>query len=431
MLHFLKNSSYNFQFDSRKCNENSIFVALEIGNRSGMEFIPDALKNGAKIVISQAPVVGMNIVKPENLTELTTNLNIVTPDSLQFLQDIAKEKFLYLKKSGIKTIGITGSVGKTTTKELIKNTLEQYGRVYATEGNYNNHIGVPLTILNSPWNIDFLVLEMGMNHYGEIAELVNIAPCEFSIITNAKESHAGNFHNGTQGVMQAKFEILESNGKCFISDELFERFKSDGVLLQKYGIHQIISVDNSIKIVHKNGESLFTFDGRAFKLEGFYSQEQCKMFAVTITMMDIIVGEKISKILLPQLKGRGNIIKWQGINVVNDSYNASLTSILNAFENFINLNGKKLCILGEIRELGTLAREYHEKIMPHLENFDDIILIGKEFGATNKKYRYFETYEELLNFLQTNQEFVQSFENILVKSSNGVMLWKLFEDFFV
>ena len=434
MLHFLQSSfNYNFQFDSRKCNENSIFFALETGNRSGADFAHDAIKNGVKVIISQKGIDGMNSINIDDFHEITPNLNIVVPDVLLFMQELARQKFLLLKNKGVKTICLTGSVGKTTTKELIANTLADYGKIYATQGNYNNHIGVPLTILNAQTEIDFLVLEMGMNHEGEISTLASIAPCEFSLITNIKENHAGNFSNGIGGVRRAKFEILETNRKCFILKEFFEEFTKDELLMQKYGTKNLVCINAQVKDFHsQNNQTTFVFDSRTFELNGIYSSAQVQMFCLAVKLMDTVLAKKISKILLPQIKGRGNIVHWNGIRVVNESYNASPASMKNALENFKNLEGKKLCILGEMRELGDMSLVFHTNLKPYLENFDGIIFVGKNFENTNTSgSKYFENYASCLEFLKSNISMLKKYDNILVKASNGVLLWKLFDEFFV
>ena len=434
MLHFLQFSfNYNFQFDSRKCNENSIFFALETGNRSGADFAHDAIKNGVKVIISQKGIDGMNSINIDDFHEITPNLNIVVPDVLLFMQELARQKFLLLKNKGVKTICLTGSVGKTTTKELIANTLADHGKIYATQGNYNNHIGVPLTILNAQTEIDFLVLEMGMNHEGEISTLTSIAPCEFSLITNIKENHAGNFLNGIGGVRRAKFEILETNEKCFILKEFFEEFTKDELLMQKYGTKNLVCVDAQVRDFHsQNNQTTFVFDGRTFDLNGIYSSAQVQMFCLAVKLMDTVLAKKISKILLPQIKGRGNIIDWNGIRVVNESYNASPASMKNALENFKNLEGKKLCILGEMRELGDMSLEFHKNLKSYLENFDGMILVGKNFENINiLNSKFFENYALCLEFLKSNISMLKEYDNILVKASNGVLLWKLFDEFFV
>jgi UDP-N-acetylmuramoyl-tripeptide--D-alanyl-D-alanine ligase len=148
--------------------------------------------------------------------------------------------------------------------------------------------------------------------------------------------------------------------------------------------------------------------------------------------MDTVLATKISKIILPQIKGRGNIVNWHGIRVVNESYNASPSSMKNALENFKKLEGKKLCILGEMRELGDMSLEFHQNLKPYLQNFDGIILTGKFFEKTEiSNAKYFENYASCLEFLKSNISMLKKYDNILVKASNGVLLWKLFDEFFV
>lgn len=423
---------YNFQFNSKECNENSIFVALETGQRSGMEFVGDALKNGAKIVISQKPIKGMNTIFFEEVQSLTQNANVVVENSLAFVQNLACRKFISLKEKGVTTIGITGSVGKTTTKELIASTLAKRGKTYATQGNYNNHIGLPFTILNAPEDISFLVLEMGMNHEGEICFLTGIAPCDWNIITTVAENHSGNFHNGIDGVLRAKFEIMHSGGKCLVSKEVYERFLNDDTLPKTHNQENIICVDANPIIKIQNDATEFTFKKKSFTLDGIYSQAQAQMFCIAIELMNNVLGIEIEEITLPKIKGRGNVTTWNNIKIVNESYNASPSSMKNALENFRKYNGKKLCILGEMRELGMQSMQYHKELMPHLHGFNSLILVGSEMKNIKiDGAKHFKNYTQCLHFLQNNIAFVKGFDFILVKASNGVNLWKLFDDFFV
>jgi UDP-N-acetylmuramoyl-tripeptide--D-alanyl-D-alanine ligase len=412
----------HFFFDSRICTKNSVFVALETGNRSGMEFIQNAISNGADCVISQQPI---NIDGIEN---------IVVPDSLEFIQNLAKEKFKILQNRGIKTVCLTGSAGKTTTKELIANTLMQYGTVYATQGNYNNHIGVPMTILNCPTNVDFLVLEMGMNHAGEIAKLVEIAPCDFRLITNVGNAHTANFHNGITGVLHAKFEILQNgNPKVFILEGLYNKFLLDKTLQGMYGSSDISVVKPDFAKFYENETTKFAFKGMNFALAGIYSDSQIAMFCLAIELISSVIGKKIKQIVLPELKGRSNVVLWRNIKIINDSYNANPLSMVNSLENLKQYQGKKLCILGEMRELGSDSKALHKNLEGILGAFAGVYLIGNNFGDVKpdvNELQFFENYLKLKEFLLSNVENVLTYDVILVKGSNGVLLWKLFDEVF-
>jgi len=436
MQNFLQFSLHkSFRFDSRNCKEGAIFIALEGGGRSGLEFVQSAFESGAVGVISQKEILDVQNFTihtfPENFEE-NSKFNLVVEDSLKFIQELAKEKFRYLSQNGTQTIAVTGSVGKTTTKELIANTLNQHAETFANFGNYNNHIGVPVTILNCPVSCKFLVLEMGMNHAGEIADLITIAPCDFRIITNAKENHAGNFPNGLDGVLEAKFEIMQggSKFKTFITHELFQRFCYNSHLVEKYSKNEICILNAEQKISHTNGKTIFEYDSRNFSVEAVYSKNQTEMFCLAICAMESVLQNSISEISLPQLKGRGNIVEWNGIKIVDESYNASPSSMKNAIENFHKMEGSKLAILGDIRELGEDSQKFHNELTPFLTGFDSI-LVGQYF--TNVKIdgaKYFPNYDELKQFFGENQEFVKSYQNILVKASNGTLLWKLFDEVF-
>ncbi len=435
-----KNIAKNFKFDSRNCKENSIFIALETGDRSGVEFISNAILNGAICVVSQSEINNIDDIINVQLEEFPSDFsifdekkfNLIVSDTLIFIQDLARERFKMLLLTGIKTIAVTGSVGKTTTKEIIANTLSLYGKTHANFGNYNNHIGVPITILNCPIDARFLVLEMGMNHVGEIKELVEIAPCDFRIITNSKENHAGNFQNGLDGVLEAKFEIMEGDRKfeLFIVHELFERFQNDAKLVEKYSQNQFHILNKEAEVLYEDGNTAFIYKDKPFTLPAIYSSAQVQMFCLSIALMESVIGQDISYIVVPQLKGRGNIVLWNSVKIIDESYNASPSSMKNALENFKKFVGSKLCILGDMRELGTDSERFHQEIAEHLQE-SDYILVGEHFASVKiDGAKYFENYESLKVFLETDGDFLQAYQNILVKASNGTLLWKLFDDIF-
>ena len=415
--------NHNFFFDSRLCTQNSVFVALETGERSGLEFIESAIKNGASVVVSQKPI---NINGIEN---------ILVEDSLVFIQDLAKCKFEILKEKGVKTICLTGSAGKTTTKELIATTLAEFGKVYATQGNYNNHIGVPMTILNCPTNVNFLVLEMGMNHAGEISQLTQIAPCDFRLITNVGYAHTENFANGITGILHAKFEIMQNgNGKTFVLEELHHKFLEDKILRKMYENCEICVVSPQFESKIENEKTSFVFNGVEFVLDGIYSNSQIAMFCLAIEVMQAVLGQKILKIVLPKIKGRGENVLWKGVKLINDSYNANPLSMANSLENLRNYEGKKLCILGQMRELGENSKELHKNLESLLANFEGVYLVGEDFADVKphaKIVKHFENYANLKAFLFENLEMLQEFDVILVKASNGTLLWKLFDEVFI
>lgn len=422
--------NHNFQFHSNKCNENSIFIALETGQKSGTDFAQDAIKNGAIAVISQKPINKMQQISYENFSSNLKNVNIVVEDSLLFIQNLARQKFDYLKQNGTKTVAITGSVGKTTTKELVSYMLQKYGKTHYTQGNYNNHIGLPITILNAPNDTKHLVLEMGMSHAGEIELLTSIAPCQWNVITNAGESHSANFEDGKDGVLKAKFEILSSNGKCFVLKNLHEKFLQNKYLTKKYPNAQIFITDPNPKISYKENNTVFNFNGQEFEMNDIYSRSQVEMFCLAISLVENIVNEKITNISVGKFHGRGNIIKWKNISITNESYNAAPASMQSALENFQKIDGKKLCILGEMREIEN-SKFHHEKLAQYFHLFDAIYTVGPEFeGIYAKNLKYFQNYASLLNFLKVECQ-ITNFDAILVKASNGVMLYKLFDEFFV
>jgi UDP-N-acetylmuramoyl-tripeptide--D-alanyl-D-alanine ligase len=440
MQNFLNFSTQNFQknfrFDTRHCNEKSIFIALETGTKSGTEFINDAFSNNAICTISQKTIPNIPNIPIESFpNDFSTNekFNIIVEDTLKFMQEIAKIRFQQLLKLGIQAISITGSVGKTTTKEIIANTLHTFGKTFANFSNYNNHIGVPITILNCPLDAKFLVLEMGMNHANEIKFLTELAPCQFRLITNAKESHSGNFTNGTEGVLEAKFEIIEGQTpfELFINHELFTRFQKNHNLIKKYhkNTFNIFNMEADIKYFHETTQ--FQYQNRSFTIKTIYSKEQIEMICLALYAMEKILLEPIYEVIIPEIKGRGSIVLWQNTRIIDESYNASPSSMQNALTNFTKLNGSKLAILGDMLELDQESQKFHNQISPFLINID-CILVGKHFINLNIENSYkFENYQILKEFLISNKSLLQSYQNILVKSSNGTLLWKLFDDIFV
>jgi UDP-N-acetylmuramoyl-tripeptide--D-alanyl-D-alanine ligase len=194
----------HFVFDSREVKKGTVFIALTTGARDGNNFAKIAFQQGAEfLILSREPEFS-----------ISKESYMVVPDTLSFITNLARLKFSKMKQSGVKTISLTGSIGKTTAKDFIIYLLKQANKkVFGTEGNFNNHIGLPITILNAPFDLDFLVLEMGMNAPKEISNLVKIADTDLRIITNVSPAHIGNFEEGFYGIFKAKKEILENSTK--------------------------------------------------------------------------------------------------------------------------------------------------------------------------------------------------------------------------
>lgn len=410
MQHLIYNSK--FVFNSLEVDTNSVFIALTTGERDGNYFAQDALKRGAKfLILSQHPSFE---IPPERF--------IVVNNTLEFITDLAKKKFLKFKQDGVKTISLTGSIGKTTTKDFIIFLLTQAGKkVYGTVGNFNNHIGVPITILNAPEKIDFLILEMGMNHKGELNYLNEIANSDIKIITDISSAHIGNFKDGIKGIAKSKAEILKSSneGVIFIT-------KKDLLFLEEVTLNfkgKLKFIPDVLNYKVEDGQTLFTVNEKSYFLNTIKTSDWLKSLAFGFAVCDACNIKYPLDISSFQLSGgRGVEVKLKnGCVVIDESYNASTSSVINALQNLMLLNGKGLAVLGEMKEMGREATEEHQKIVNFLiANKIEAALVGEEFLKCTgiSIYPFFKTVQDLI----TNYKMQTKYDYILVKASNSVKL---------
>lgn len=411
----------NFTFDSRKVLQDGVFIALSTGVRDGNDFAKDAFNAGANFLI---------LGKEPNF-KIPSSQYVVVPDTLQFICDLAKQKFQTLKKNGVKTVSITGSVGKTTTKDLIIYTLKKAGKnVYGTQGNFNNHIGVPITILNTPIESEFLVLEMGMNHLLEIENLVNLADTDIRIITNIEDNHIQNFDEGLLGIAKAKAEIL-----CNSTEKT--------VFFTRQDLNFLLEVQKSFKgntffaytpssYEIKHGNTYFEICGVKYKLQGIVTQNW--LYSVSFSHL---VAE-FFKLPPPPLldlndfeipKGRGSTTKLsENSFLIDESYNAGSASMYNLIERVKLHYGKKLLILGGMKELGSENFTTHKEVLLKAISLPDtiVVTVGPEFKevkiALKLSVLHFETPEDLIE--EYTLEKVEKYNFVFVKSSNASLLSK-------
>jgi len=433
--------------DSRNCPSGSIFFALKGDKFDGNDYIEQALQNGA------AFAVGDRAGLPED------NRIILVDNVLQSLQDLAH---YHRKKLNPKVIAITGTNGKTTTKELIAATLSTMYPVLFTQGNLNNHIGVPLTLLQLKPEHRYAVIEMGANHQGEIHELCQIADPDFGLITNVGKAHLEGF-GSFEGVIRAKTElyeyIREKGGSIFVNiDNTILKERSEGINRIFYGTSpeafvqgRIVDSENCLELSlspspspKERGVSSLTFGERLGKrliktqLVGNYNFEN--------VMAAICVAEYINNVetgRAPSLQmflnaiedyvptnNRSQNMKTQRNHLIIDAYNANPSSMQVALDNFLNLNvSPKMVILGEMKELGEYSREEHQKIIDRLQenSIDRVILCGENFQNTNSipvEWVIFQHTRELLDYLKT--ENFSGF-HILIKGSRTNQLEKTVE----
>ncbi len=413
--------------DSRSIHKGDLYIALKGENHDGNKFAEDAIKKGAVAVIIDNP-------------EFKTAKNsIFVTDSLQALQRLAYKK---RRNSKTKFIAITGSVGKTTAKELLAQILSKYYRTHVTQGNLNNHIGVPLTIVNMPEDSQYAVIEMGMNHSGEITDLCRIAHPHISGITWVSEAHIQNFEDGIEGITRAKAEIFEfliPDGAVFIPGDN-DNYSLLEELAEANGVSDIISfgkLSNEYEDIGENISAIIIDQKVSFPkilCERFVDNNI--LFALNIAAyMNLDLDDAVASMLeLQPVKGRGAEIKHKsGALIIDDSYNASPESMKKALTNLRNkkTSGRKIAVLGEMKELGKNSKKYHESLSEYLEGVDLLITSGKDMEFLHKKAKAKVTKAEHFDDHHKTGEALKSLlkkdDTVLIKGSHGSNMWKLVE----
>ena len=405
--------------DSRSTKENNLFFGLKGYKFNGNEYARKAIENGAKYAII------------DEKTHDVDNRYILVKNSLETLQKLSN---LHRKKSNVKVIGITGSNGKTTSKELINIVLSTKYKTCFTIGNLNNHIGVPLTLLNLTKDSEIAIIEMGANHIGEINLLCNICDPDYGYITNFGKAHLEGFID-MNGVIKGKKElydyIISKNGMIFLNNdnakqkEIIKEYskvysfgKSSGDIL-----YNVCTTQPNINIDIENisiKSSLF----------GNHNIENI-MAAVTIGRYFKIDYEKIKNEISNYISSnnRSQIIIKGSNKIILDAYNANPTSMIIAIKYFEKLNKKnKILILGDMFELGKNWLKYHQEISDYCKTFkkEKIYLIGELFLKTekNKNFDYYKNIDELIKENKLSNIFDS---HILIKGSRGVKLEKLIQ----
>lgn len=413
----------SFCIDTRELKKNDLFISLNLENKDGIKYIEEAFEKGAIGCITEYDIPAEIINKYKN------KLIIKVKNSIQAIQDLAKYKrSLY----NIPVVAVTGSVGKTSTKDMISSVLEEEFNVAKTQGNYNNHIGVPITILNWKNNTTVAVVEMGMNHAGEISVLTNIAKPTVAVITNVGTAHIG-LLGSRENILKAKLEILEgleSTGKIIINN--------DNDLLNKCNIKKyekitygIINKSNFMAYDIERGEKKSTYkikinneENKIFVPvagEHFIYNSLCAI-AVAITL-----GMKIEKIIngiknVAITGKRNEIIEKNDIKILNDYYNASYDSMKASLEVLSKMQAnRKIAILGNMLELGEFSQELHKKVGEEVyKNKIDILLtVGNFAKDIAQKAKELGT-EEVYSF-DTNEQCIAQIKKI-VKKKDAILL---------
>jgi len=411
--------------DSRKIEKNCIFFALKGENFNGNKYANAALEKGAAYAII------------DESEYLISNKTILVKNVLQTLKDLAN---LHRRKLGIPVLAITGTNGKTTTKELASAVLSQKYNVSFTEGNLNNHIGVPLTLLKMNADSEFGVVEMGANHQGEIAELCIIAEPDFGIITNIGKAHLEGF-GSFEGVIKTKSELYQYitrlNGTIFYNREnpILAELASEIKNKISYGQEnanftgKLLSSPPFVHIKANFKKGVLYLNTN---LTGDYNFENILAAACIGNYFDVdpLAIQKALKNYFPQ-NNRSQLINKNGVKIIMDAYNANPTSMQASIKSFMsNISSESYLILGDMLELGDYSRQEHIAILELVKNYPStkVLTVGKNFYGISSDYNYqsFLNVELLCDFLQATPI---TKGDILIKGSRGIQLEKVLNCF--
>ena len=419
-LHKIFLSSSGICSDSRKIFQNCLFIALSGDNFNGNTFAKQALEKGAKYALIDQKEYKIN------------DQTILVNNSLESLQKLANYHRKYL---GLKIISLTGSNGKTTTKELINTVLSKKYKTVATVGNLNNHIGVPLTLLSMNKDTEIGIVEMGANHQKEIQFLCNIAEPDYGYITNFGKAHLEGF-GGIEGIIKGKSELydylIENDKDIFMNaDDTIQQQK-----LKEYKKTVCFSsskdkCDYQIEFKEVNPFVVFTFDNTRIesKLIGTYNfTNLCA--ATTIGKHFNVSTDDIKSAIESYIpsNNRSQIIDKGNNKIIMDAYNANPSSMEVALDNLNKLSdNRKIAILGDMFELGNDAPSEHQNIADLVTklNLDKIYLIGENFNKIYSKNDKIEIFSSFENFKLNFKEISNS--TILIKGSRGMALERVLE----
>ena len=398
--------------DTRSINEGTIFFALKGDNFDGNKFAEQAIKNGASYaVVDDHSLNNPKFIKVKNV--------------LKSLQDLSKFHRSKLLKT--KIIALTGSNGKTTTKELISKVLKKKYKIISTIGNLNNHIGVPLTLLRIKQNTEIAIVEMGANHLNEIKLLTDLINPDFGLITNFGKAHLEGF-GSIEGVIKGKSELydflIKNDKKAFINndDYIQNQFIGNKISFSKEDKSNYIFKE--VKDTNYAGLNYNDFIVDS-KLTGNYNYYNIA-FATSVGLYFNISIEKIKEAISNYIpsNNRSQIIEKNNKLIVLDAYNANPTSMISALNSLIEKQGKKSIILGDMFELGNQSGKEHHDLIDFCvkNNFENIFLIGNEFFKQKDKFEFpffYKTKDELKKHIK---KFPITSKYILIKGSRGMKM---------
>jgi len=408
--------------DTRNIKNESFFIALKGVNFDGNDYVHHALESGAKFAVTER-------------RELKDDVQIFyVENTLLFLQKLANA---HRQKFKIPVLGITGSNGKTTTKELVNAVLSTKFNTLCTKGNLNNHLGVPFTLLELNESHEIAIVEMGANKPGDIEELVAIAEPTCGLITGIGAAHIEGF-GSLEGVIQTKSEMYNflkiKQGLVFVNGDdailnkqlgnYFNRFTyGASAMNQVFG--EITKMTPFISFSwQRNGGKPNLVDAQMIGAYNLINYLCAAAVGVHFGLDDEQITQELHAYV--PANNRSQVTKTESNTLILDAYNANISSMKAALDSFDQMkHDKKVVVLGDMRELGDLSKEAHQEVVDYLETKDwEAVLVGEEFGKTdrNPKMRHFLNTVACADYLQNNPT---SGALVLVKGSRGIALEKL------
>ncbi|MGK9368134.1 UDP-N-acetylmuramoyl-tripeptide--D-alanyl-D-alanine ligase [Melioribacter sp. Ez-97] len=428
---------YNVSIDTRKIKGRCIYVAIKGERFDGHDFIGEAVKKGADALVVNKRKLKKIFESKEYNTYRTAI--VAVPDTLKALGEIAHK---WRKKLNASVISITGSNGKTTTKDILASILSEKFATVKTEANNNNHIGVPLTLLSAGEKTEFVVLEHGTNHFGEIEYTARIAEPDFALITNIGDSHI-EFLKNRETVYREKSALLkvadQKGGTVFINidDPVLKKNKENFKNVVTYGFRNRPVVKGKITGYEKDGRTKLRIGygkiDKEFILSLYGEANAINFLSAAAVALNAGIGvkelDKASKNLIPA-KGRLNAIKLPGVFLIDDTYNSSPASVEAAYKLVKKIKGykKKIFILGDIYELGKQSAKIHKELAGIFKPDKNLyaLTLGNYMKHTSNELKkrgiktiHFKNREELSLYLKYEElkDFV-----ILVKGSRGMAM---------
>ncbi|MEN9918683.1 MAG: hypothetical protein RL662_1119 [Bacteroidota bacterium] len=406
--------------DTRNCPQDSIFFALKGATFDGNEYAKQAIAEGCKYAI----------VDDANYADESANILLVE-DVLKTLQELAA---YHRRKLKIPVIGITGTNGKTTSKELVTTVLSQDFNVLATQGNLNNHIGVPLTLLRMTKQHDIAVIEMGANHVGEIKILSEIADPNYGLITNVGYAHIEGF-GSFENIIKTKRELYEyiggsKDGKIFVDyDNTYLMQMKEDITSIFYGKEDDLFVCGRVESMNP----YLTFAWKFSKNYHIVPTQLIGEYNLTNVLAAVAIGKyfgvkthKISSAISEYIptNNRSQLKKTDKNTLIIDAYNANPSSMNAALTNFFKIDvSNKALILGDMKELGVDTEAEHKKVVDLLiaNKLKDVYLIGANFGKIESPFHKFSSFDDFATYLK---EHALRDRYILIKGSRGMQLEK-------